>query len=42
VELKPGDSQVWYFTADQEGAYRIGCAMKAHAKAGVVGTIIVG
>ena len=41
VELKPGDSQVWYFAADREGVYRIGCGLKAHAKAGMVGKIIV-
>ncbi len=41
IELKPGDRAVWYFTADQEGTYGIACSQMEHAKAGMVGKIIV-
>ncbi len=42
VALRQGDQQVWYFAADQAGTYDIRCGHEAHAKAGMVGKIIVG
>jgi uncharacterized cupredoxin-like copper-binding protein len=42
VALRQGDHQVWYFAADQAGTYDIRCGHEAHAKAGMVGKIIVG
>ena len=42
VALRQGDQQVWYFAADQAGTYDIMCGHEAHAKAGMVGKIIVG
>ncbi len=35
-------SCLWYFAADQAGTYDIRCGHEAHAKAGMVGKIIVG
>ena len=41
IELKPGGSAEWFFVPVQAGTFALQCTIPGHAKAGMVGEIVV-
>lgn len=41
IDVAAGETVEWYFVPTKAGRYKMGCAERAHAEAGMVGTIVV-
>ena len=41
IEVAAGETVEWYFVPTKGGRYKMGCAERTHAEAGMVGTIVV-
>ena len=41
IEVAAGETVEWFFVPTKAGRYKMGCAGRTHAEAGIVGTIVV-